>query len=335
MVVASAGNTGRAFARACSDATFPCLIVIPERMLERLWLPCHPHECVGVVIVRDSNDYDTARAIAKRIAIECGVDEEGGVKNVARRDGIGTTMLEYARRRGRLPSHYVQAVSSGAGALAAYESSLRLLGDGCMGSTLPMLHLVQNAPCSAIHDLWTGRSLPRQRCAPQAKEPRVARMFADVLANSEPPFDVPGGVKEVLEQTHGHTYSVDWKESERAKHEFEALEGVSVNNAAACACAGLRLAIARGRIARDDEVLLHITGGGEELVRRDFSVHPANVLCALDAAPKASELSGMIRAVDDLFVTVKRIVRPGIGDASQATPNVPEPLPATTITPHR
>ena len=42
LVLASAGNTARAFAYACSEKGFDCLIIVPERMVHRLWLPRPP-----------------------------------------------------------------------------------------------------------------------------------------------------------------------------------------------------------------------------------------------------------------------------------------------------
>jgi len=50
--------------------------------------------------------------------------------NVARRDGMGTVMLEAAVTIGRAPDHYFQAVGSGTGGIAAWEASLRLKQDG-------------------------------------------------------------------------------------------------------------------------------------------------------------------------------------------------------------
>ena len=43
---------------------------------------------------------------------------EGGARNVARRDGMGTTVLEYARVTGEMPCHYLQAIGSGTGGIA-------------------------------------------------------------------------------------------------------------------------------------------------------------------------------------------------------------------------
>ena len=49
---------------------------------------------------------------------------EGGAKNVARRDGMATTMLSATTTIGQIPDYYFQAIGSGTGAIAAWEANL-------------------------------------------------------------------------------------------------------------------------------------------------------------------------------------------------------------------
>jgi len=58
------------------------------------------------------NDYTDAINLAGRIAKLPGI-VEGGARNVARRDGMGTLMLDAAVTLGKMPDHYFQAVGSG------------------------------------------------------------------------------------------------------------------------------------------------------------------------------------------------------------------------------
>ncbi|NIR81344.1 MAG: cysteate synthase, partial [Gemmatimonadetes bacterium] len=88
--------------------------------------------------------------LGEKISARFNVMTEGGVRNVARRDGMSTSVLEFARLTGEMPVHYVQAVGSGTGGIAAYEAGLRLRDDGRFGERLPRLHLVQNAPFTPI-----------------------------------------------------------------------------------------------------------------------------------------------------------------------------------------
>lgn len=269
MVLASAGNTARAFAYACSQADFPCCIVLPERMLERLWLPRPPAPCVLVVAIEGSNDYAAAIALAGYLSASLQIPSEGGFRNVARRDGLGTTMLEYARLFACLPRHYVQAAGSGAGVLAAHEAAWRLIGDGRFGGRLPQLHVVQNAPFTPIHDAWSAAgndAAPRPRATAGA-------MYADVLSHANPPFAIPGGLRSALLESGGATYAVDRAAAMAAKARFERTEALTISEPAACACAGLERAVASGAIGASEPVLLNITGGGEETIRDHFSIH--------------------------------------------------------------
>ncbi len=272
LVLASAGNTARAFAYASSEQAFPCCLVVAESMLHRLWLPRPQSPAVKTIVVKGSASYADAIGLSEHISGRFGIPGEGGARNVARRDGLGTTLLQYAIEHGSVPDHYVQAVGSGAGAIAAFEAALRLRDDGGFGTTIPKLHLVQNRAYAPIHAAWSRRLaavVPEDAAAGAPDD-----VYADVLANAHPPYDAAGGVRSVLEATRGMTYGVDKAAAIAARHRFEELEGLPINEAAACACAGLEMAVAARTIRASDHVLLNITGGGERLIARDYASRP-------------------------------------------------------------
>jgi len=273
VILASAGNTARAFAYAGVLLDFRVDIVVPEAMAHKVWIPVRPTEAVRVTVVEDSKDYLKAIELCGLVAREFGIQGEGGARNVARRDGMGTAMLEYARVTRSLPDHYFQAVGSGTGGIAAWEAALRLVEDGRFGSRLPRLHLAQNAPFTPIHDAWmNGRQIhPRRNVAEQLA--RIARIKADVLANRNPPFAVRGGVRDALEATSGVTYAVTNREADAARRLFRRLESFTPSPAAAVAVAALIRAARSGGIGRDDAVFLHVTGGGLDALRRDHTIY--------------------------------------------------------------
>jgi len=274
MVLSSVGNTARAFAHACSENEFPLCIVVPESMLHRLWLTREPSPHIRVLALRDSCDYSAAIRLGEKIRARFNVMIEGGARNVARRDGMSTSVLEFARLTGETPRYYVQAIGSGTGGIAAYEAGLRLRGDGRFGDRLPELHLVQNSPFTPIHEAWqAGRDDLAEPTSPAAEIEKVKAMYADVLANSHPPYAVVGGVRDALRDTGGDTHAVTRDDALRAKAAFERTEGGSINEPASCACAGLEQAIAKGSIDPEETVLLNITGGGYDLLRRDFKTY--------------------------------------------------------------
>jgi len=180
---------------------------------------------------------------------------------------MAVTLLEYARRFGRLPDHYVQAIGSGTGAIAVWEGAQRLLNAG-IGEALPMLHLAQNAPFAPIHDAWTrGKPIdPDANLAEQLRQ--IAEIEAPVLANRAPPYSVPGGVRDALASSRGFTYAVTNAEARIAGALFGEAEGISVEPAAAVAVAALIQALRLGRMTRADRVLLHVTGNSDDILRR-------------------------------------------------------------------
>ena len=147
-------------------------------------------------------DYADAIELGNTIAATEGFYPEGGARNAARRDGMGTTVLAAVEASGRIPDHYFQAVGSGTGAIAAWEMSLRLQEDGRFGSGRMKLHLSQNAPFTPMTDAWEagsrtlaatpdGRSLSRAIRAPRAgkQEPPVFDRRAGSTTRSATPAD--------------------------------------------------------------------------------------------------------------------------------------------------
>ena len=262
LVVASAGNTARAFAQAASAAGLPLVLVVPASGESRLWTTVPPSESICVVSVK--GDYTEAIDLAARLAGEAGFVGEGGARNVARRDGMGVVVLDAALAMGALPDHYFQAVGSGTGGIAAWEASLRLIGDGRFGSSLPRLHLAQNSPCAPLYAAWTGLAAPQGSCP--------GGMYDDVLYNRKPPYAVPGGVRDALEGTAGTVCAISNGEASLARQLFEEAEEIDILPAAAVAVAALQRAAASGSVKKDDLILLNITGGGVSRVREELEI---------------------------------------------------------------
>ena len=122
IVLASAGNTGRAFAHISALTGIDVYIVVPDSGVSKLWLPEEPTESIHLIRMSPGNDYTDAINLAGRIAKLPGMVPEGGARNIARRDGMGTVMLDAAVTIGRIPDHYFQAVGSGTGGISAWEA---------------------------------------------------------------------------------------------------------------------------------------------------------------------------------------------------------------------
>jgi len=274
LVLASAGNTARAFAHAAVGTDIDVYIVVPESGMSKIWLPEEPTDNIHFISMAGTCDYADAIQMAGKIATLPGMTSEGGARNVARRDGMGTVMLDGAVTIGRMPDHYFQAIGSGTGGIAAWEASLRLRGDGRFGETLPRLHLVQNLPFAPMLHAWElgRRDIVEDIDMPGAKK-LIDRMYADVLSNRQPPYSMPGGVYDALTDTNGALYGISTPEALQAKALFEESEGIDIVAPAAVGVAGLVKAVEEDALNRDDLILLNITGGGVERLKEDFTLH--------------------------------------------------------------
>lgn len=274
LVMASAGNTAAAFATVCSRNAVPCLLIIPETGLGRLRLREPLHPCVRLVVVEDA-DYTDTIALSEEVAKWPGFSLEGGVRNVARRDGLGTVMYAAVEESGELPEFYFQAVGSAAGAIAVHEAAKRVrLANGSEGRALPRLMLSQNAVFAPIRRAWLGGT--RDFTPGDDDRTAVRGVFADELTNRCPPYTVHSGVFDVLTESGGDVLTVDGASAAAARDVFRDLESIDLEPAAAVAAASLFSAVKAGMVPRDSAVLLNVTGGGRARLARDHSLVQAD-----------------------------------------------------------
>jgi len=267
LVVASAGNTAKAFAASATKEKFPVVILIPEKCLCGIHLPHLDRDYVKTVIIKNG-DYSDAISMAKRLARVKGYSYEGGARSIARRDGLGTVLLDAAFALRAMPGHYFQAVGSGTGAIASYEAALRLEGQGFGG--LPKLHLAQNLPVAPMFRAWEAgrREIILSQDIPQV-ENVLDLIFALVLSNRYPPYGIAGGVYDALKATRGEMYGVENREAKAAQKKFEKLEGIDILPAASVAVGALIQAVENESFPLHETVILNITGGGSQRFRQD------------------------------------------------------------------
>jgi cysteate synthase len=270
LVITSAGNTGRAFATLCSEFDLPLLLVIPENSLDAIW-SSHPFSPrVRLIAVRDG-DYSDAIALGKSISEMSQFFPEGGAANVARRDGMGLTVIDAAVTLGKIPDHYFQAVGSGTGGIAAWEATQRLLGDGRFGFHRMKLHLAQNEPFTPLVQAWKARSRSLFPVNEDLERNQIQQVSATVLTNRNPAYSLTGGLYEALVDTDGEMYAVSNGEANYAQHLFETLEGIDICPASGVATAALMQAVAAGKVRKQDCILLNITSGGTQRMKQERS----------------------------------------------------------------
>lgn len=290
LVVASAGNTARAFAKVCSDNNIPLLISIPEDNINALWFTKPLNDCVKIIASPKGSDYFDAIALSDKVCTSDRFMAEGGAKNVARRDGMGTTLLSAVEVIGRIPDAYFQAIGSGTGTIAAWENNLRLIEDGRWGNHKMRLYPSQNAPFTIMYDSWKQHSRALVEMTADQARAAAAEIDAKVLSNRKPPYSLAGGLFDAMEDAGGDMFKVENSELHHWKQKFLELEGIDIHNAAAVAVASLAQAVETGAVGKDEVIMLNITGGGEELAKSTQEVTYARPHLVLDPALPAEEI---------------------------------------------
>lgn len=298
MVVASAGNTARAFAKVCSDNNIKLLLVVPSDNLSALWFTEPLNDCVKLIACDKGGDYFDAINLSNIALKSSKFYAEGGAKNIARRDGMSTTVLSAVTTIGRIPDYYFQAVGSGTGAIAAWEANMRLIEDGRFGSNLMKLIVSQNAPFVPMYDAWRADS--REMLPYDAKKARrdAELIDAKVLSNRKPPYGIAGGLYDALKATDGDIMVATNAQVRRMRKLFKELEGIDIYSAPAVALVSLVKMVENGSIDKDACIMLNITGAGEEALtanRELWYLKPSKVFSL------TPDVNDVVSSVEALF----------------------------------
>ncbi|MEZ5146477.1 MAG: cysteate synthase [Bacteroidales bacterium] len=298
LVVASAGNTARSFARVCSDNNIRLLLCVPEDNLDALWFDTPLNDNVKLVASQKGGDYFDAIHISN-VAVELeNFIPEGGAKNVARRDGMGTTVLSAVTTIGKIPEYYYQAVGSGTGAIAAWEANLRLIDDGRFGTNKMKLMVSQNYPFHPIYDAWEAKSRNMLPMDDEVARKQVEIIKAKVLSNRKPPYSLAGGLYDAMMDAGGEVLLANNDQAHKAAELFLETEGIDIHPAAAIATATLMDSAKNKKVGKDDLIMLNITGGGEERFKKDRDLYYLKPSITFDINPDSDEIKSRIK---DLF----------------------------------
>ena len=273
LVVASAGNTARAFAKVCSDNNIRLLLSVPYDNIDALWFDAPLNDCVKLIVSQKGSDYFDAIHLSNLALQSDKFFAEGGAKNVARRDGMATTVLSAVTHIGRIPDYYFQAVGSGTGAIAAWEANLRLIEDGRFGNHKMRLMVSQNAPFVPMYNAWKARSREMLPYNDDCARIDAEEIDAKVLSNRKPPYGIKGGLFDALTDTGGDILVATNEAARAAKELFLECEGVDIYSAPAVALATLIQAVRDGEVDPEKIVMLNVTGGGEKRFMQGKKLH--------------------------------------------------------------
>lgn len=298
LVVASAGNTARAFAKVCSDNNIPLLLSVPEDNLNALWFTEPLNDCVKLISCRKGGDYFDAIHLSNLALKSDMFYAEGGAKNIARRDGMATTVLSAATTIGQIPDYYFQAVGSGTGAIAAWEANMRLIEDGRFGNKTMKLVVSQNAPFLPMYEAWRADSRAMLPYDDNQARKDAEAIDAKVLSNRKPPYSLAGGLYDALKATDGTILMADNLQATKAAELFEQTEGINIHPAPAIALATLISQVESGNIDPKAVVMLNITGGGEKRAKEGKQLWHLKPSFVFDLDPNEGDV---IEKVESLF----------------------------------
>ena len=296
LVVASAGNTARAFAKVCSENNIPLLLSVPEENIGALWFEKPLNDCVKLICSPKGTDYFDAIALSDAACTSPLFFPEGGAKNVARRDGMATTVLSAAQAIGRTPDAYFQAIGSGTGTIAAWEANLRLIEDGRFGSHKMKLCPSQNVPFLPMYDAWKAGSRALLPMDDEKARLQALEIHAKVLSNRRPPYSIKGGLYDALCDAGGDVECATNDDIAAMQRLFLETEGIDIHEAAAVALQGMINAFDAGKLPRDAVAMLNITGGGQARFQKEHTCHylkPSLIGNASDP--------GIVEKIENLF----------------------------------
>lgn len=301
LVVASAGNTARAFINVCSKSNIPLAVVVPQKNLESIWADHDVNPCVKLIAAGGESDYFDAIKLSRMICSLNGFVPEGGAKNVGRRDGMSCTVLSAVTFIGTIPEYYFQAVGSGTGAIAAWEANLRLLEDGRFGQRKMKLIVSQNEPFLVLYNSWKNGTRDLCKVSPQRARELAVEMYAKVLSNRLPPYSIIGGVYDALADGGGDVLSVENREALVTGKVFQETEGIDPAPAAAVALASLKQAAERGLVSKNSLIMINVTGGGYEVLKREGKTLPVTPTAVIDPQDLKSDAAIVERTIRTLF----------------------------------
>ncbi len=297
LVVASAGNTARAFAKVCSDNNIPLLLSVPEDNLNAMWFTEPLNDCVKLISCRKGGDYFDAIHLSNLALTSPMFYAEGGAKNIARRDGMATTVLSAVTTIGRIPDYYFQAVGSGTGAIAAWEANMRLIEDGRYGENLMRLMVSQNAPFLPMYEAWRADSRALLPYDDNQARRDAETIDAKVLSNRKPPYSLAGGLFDALKATNGDILMADNLQAAKAAEQFLQTEGIDIHPAPAIALATLIAEVEKGNIDKSATIMLNITGGGEKRATEGKELWYLKPSLVFDLDPNQEDVVAKVEAL--------------------------------------
>ena len=141
--------------------------------------------------------------------------------------------------------------------------------------------------------------IPHKKFQKKSAKKLIDKVLCTALANRHPAYSIKGGIFDVLTDTNGEFYSIKNDEILYACKLFKETEGIDIEEPAGVALAGLIQAIKQKKVNKEDCIVLNISGGGFQLLKKTLNIHemPASLI----VKNPDKETNDVIRLVKDWF----------------------------------
>lgn len=250
VVMHSSGNAAGSWGLYCARAGMRLVAIVPPDGQESTRKQCALSRANTFALA----DWHAAGGIVAEAAARYGWFDVNTLKEPYRTEGKKTMGLEIAEQLGwRLPDAVVYPMGGGLGAIAIYKAFDELRALGWVDGPLPRLFVTQYSGCAPVVRAF---EQGRERCETWGE--------IDILPGGLRSPNPVGGreVLALLRGTGGGAIEVTSDEALAAVAEIAAAEGIFACPEGATTLAGLRKALAAGRIDRRARVVLLNTGSG-------------------------------------------------------------------------
>lgn len=309
-VVASTGNVAIAYSAYATQAGIKLWAfltsAVPNDKMREVAL-------YGTEVVKVTATYDRTKEVAAHFAERKGLHLDRGIRSIAAREAMKTIAFELCEELGlldaeegvsdgkwRAPDWYIQAVSGGMGPVGVLKGFQELHEMGIIDK-IPKIASVQTTGCAPMVEAWEADSPTPFNVA----EPRTR--ITTVATGS------PGVAYEVLYRAakeYGGTFiAVRDEDAFRAMHIMAKMDGISMEPAAAMACAAAIQMVRDGIIQPDETVAICCSGHTfpveKHLLDEDWThdLDLSHEAQAVTAAPS----EGILQSLEGLSQTIRRV----------------------------
>ncbi len=255
LVAASTGNVAISYSAYCARSGIKLWAFLDSNV---------PHEKMrevtlyGTEVIKVSSSYDRTKQVAAQFAKHRKLFLDKGIRSITAREAMKTIAFEIAEQLGRMrgigwatPDWYIQAVSGGMGPIGVWRGFQQLYKMG-LTQKIPKLAIIQTSGCAPmVNSFHQGLETCEIVLNPSS--------IINVLSTGNPGPAYPYLRNLVL--AHGGAFlKVDDQASFRAMRVMAQLEGLSMEPAAAVACAGFIKMIQDQIVSPNETVVINASG---------------------------------------------------------------------------